>query len=281
MKTLNGKRALVTGASSGIGRAIALELARHDAQLVISGRRTDALNKLADEIARLGKPRPTCLSADLSNPEDAARLAIESARALGGIDLLINNAGIGIAGTQVEVGDDAAARALFETNYWAPLRLLRALGPDMIARAEGTVVNVASIGAYVQLPRTGHYASSKAALAVATEMLHRELDGTGVHALLVLPGPIDTPMLDQGKQLSDTAKALRFSPQGTPEELARRVVKAILRQRKTLVYPSPLGLTRHLPTFANWVTRAVSGPAIRGQGLLVGESPSTAKTAID
>src|SRR5262245_59666143 len=105
-----GKRALVTGASSGIGRALAIALAKRGAILALSARRRAALDSLADEIAATGASRPKVLEADLSQPGAAAKLAREADQALGGVDLLVNNAGVGIAGSQVVVGDDAIAR---------------------------------------------------------------------------------------------------------------------------------------------------------------------------
>src|SRR5690242_505739 len=116
---LSGSRALVTGASSGIGRAIARALAEKGVTLAIAARREAALASLAGEIEAAGHPRPTVLTADLSRPGEAARLAARATEALGGVDLLVNNAGVGISGGQLTVGDDPDARALFETNFWS------------------------------------------------------------------------------------------------------------------------------------------------------------------
>ncbi|MFI5290325.1 MAG: SDR family NAD(P)-dependent oxidoreductase, partial [Polyangia bacterium] len=158
MKTdLNGKRVLVTGASSGIGRALSKALAQAGAKLAIAARRVGALEALADEIALAGGARPVVLTADLSARGEAERLGARAIEALGAVDILVNNAGVGAGGAQVVMGDADEARALFETNYWAPLALTRALVPEMRKRGAGAVVNVASIGAVTPMPFAGHY----------------------------------------------------------------------------------------------------------------------------
>lgn len=248
---LSGKRALVTGASSGIGRAIAVALAKEGVRLAIAARRVAALTSLADEIEKSGGVRPVVLAADLSKRGEAEDLARRATAALGGVDLLVNNAGLGIGGTQVVIGDGDLARELFETNYWTPLALTRALVPAMRARGDGAVVNVSSVASLTPFPLTGHYASSKAALSLASDVLRTELRGSGVSVLLVLPGPVETPMLAELKQLRGVP--LERMPRGDTATLARKVVSSLRKRRESLVYPGALSLARHLPTLAKWV----------------------------
>src|SRR5437763_6917676 len=120
---LAGKRALVTGASSGIGRGLAKALAAEGVRLAVSARRADALASLADEIEGAGGARPVVLPADLSQRGQAAALAARAAEGLGQVDILVNNAGVGIGGAQHLVGADEMARELVETNYWSALAL--------------------------------------------------------------------------------------------------------------------------------------------------------------
>ncbi len=251
---IEGKRALVTGASSGIGRAIALALAEKGAKLALSARREPALNQLADEIAKQGHARPVVLTADLSKPGEAAKLAARATEALTQVDILVNNAGIGIAGTQFVVGDDPIARALFETNYFTPLALIRALVPGMRARKVGAVVNVSSIASSATMPLNGHYSASKAALARASEALDMELRGSGVHALHVLPGPVETAMLEELRAVGGD-KLIKNMPIGKTDVLAKKVVRALERGTRTIVYPGSLSITRHFPTFTQFFTR--------------------------
>jgi uncharacterized protein len=256
---LSGKRALITGASSGIGRALALALGREGVRLAIAARRVAALTSLADEVERAGGPRPVVLAADLSQRGEADELARRATAALGGVDILVNNAGLGIGGTQAIIGDDDIARELFETNYWTPLALTRALVPAMRAAGGGAVVNVSSIASYTPFPLTGHYAASKAALSLSTETLRTELRGSGIAVQLVLPGPVETPMLAELKQVRGVP--LDSMPRGDTATLARKMVRMLRTGRETLVYPGSLSVARHLPTVAKavaaWYARGV------------------------
>jgi short-subunit dehydrogenase len=251
MKTqLFGKTALVTGASSGIGRALARALAKKGVVLAISGRRKDALDTLAGEIEKGGGKRPVVLTADLSRRGEARLLGKRAAAALGHIDILVNNAGVGIGGAQVVVADDDLARELFETNYWSALALVGALVPAMRERGHGSVVNVASIGAFAPLPLAGHYSSSKAALSLHSEALRMELRGSGIHVFNVQPGPVDTGMLAEMAAIPGGDGFLARLPHGDPDVLAAKIVRGLERGQRALVYPSSLAIGRHLPTLA-------------------------------
>jgi short-subunit dehydrogenase len=245
---LSGKRALVTGASSGIGRAIALALADAGVELAISARRKQALDQLAGEIEARGKKRAVVLTADLSKRGEAKRLAARAVEELGAIDVLVNNAGVGIGGAQVNVGD----------NYWSPLALVQALAPSMRERKSGAIVNVSSIGSYLVLPLAGHYSSSKAALSRATDSLELELRDTGIHIFHVMPGPVDTGMLAELAEVPGGEKLLAKMPRGNPQALARKIVAGLERGRRVLVYPGALAITRHFPTVAQAMNRSLA-----------------------
>jgi short-subunit dehydrogenase len=255
---LKDKRVLLTGASSGIGRALAKELARAGAKLAVSARRVPSLESLADEIVREGGARPVVLPADLSVRGEATRLADRGSIELGPIDVLVNNAGVSVGGAQAIVGDGDIARAMFETNYWAPLALVQALVPGMKKRGFGVVVNVSSVGSVLSMPLAGHYSSSKAALALATETLRMELRKSGVHVLHVLPGPVDTGMLSEASLVPGGEKLIRTMPRGDVDTLAKKTRRALERGRMTLVYPGVLSIVRHLPTLAGVANRAAA-----------------------
>jgi hypothetical protein len=244
---LSGKRALVTGASSGIGRALARALAGEGVALAVAARRTEALDELASEIEATGRPRPIVLPVDLSKPGAAADLASRAIDALGGIDVLVNNAGIGIGASQWVGGDGDEARGLFETNFWSPLALTRALVPAMRERRHGVVINVTSMGKFTPFVLLGHYNASKAALAAATDALRFELRGSGVHVLEVVPGPVDTGMLAEANAVPGGETVYRGVPRGTPDNLARLTIRALQRRRTRLVYPRPLAIGHLLP----------------------------------
>jgi uncharacterized protein len=255
---LNGKKGLLTGASSGIGRALAKALARSGVKLVVSARRKNALDELADEIEREGGPRPVVITADLSLRGEAQRLGLEALHALGEIDILVNNAGVGIGGQQAVVADDDMARVVFETNYWSALALQRVVAPGMKKRKSGSIVNVTSIGAIVVLPLAGHYSSSKAALSLASEALRMELRDFNVHVFNVMPGPVETAMLNEMRVVPGGDKLLEKMPRGDVDTLARKVVRGIERKRKEMIYPTSLAIMRHLPTLAVAMNRRMS-----------------------
>jgi short-subunit dehydrogenase len=262
MAKVAGERVLLTGASSGIGAALARELGRRGTRLALAARRVDRLEALAAEVEAEGGPRPVVLEADLSVRGAAAGLAERALGALGDVDVLVNNAGGGVGGAHWAVGDGEAARDAYEVNFWSPVALAAALVPRMRERGDGVVVNVTSLAQVLAMWSMGHYASTKAALGIATQSLRLELHGSGVHVLQVVPGPVDTAVQAETRLVPGAAEALARAPLGTPEDLAPRVVRAIERRRKTLVYPRRLAAVYALPFLGRrnmtWLVRRLS-----------------------
>jgi len=250
---LEGKRALITGASVGIGRDLAKALAGRGVAVAVAARRIGALEELAAEIVAAGHPRPAVLAVDLGKRGAAADLAARAAAALGAIDILINNAGANVLGSQFGAGDSDAMRELFELNYWSPLALIQALVPAMRQRKDGAVVNVTSLAGIAPWVFTGHYSSTKAALSLASETLRLELNGSGVHVLELMAGPTETALLAGARQnVPGAGRAMALGPTGTTEELSRLVIRALERRRKTLIYPRTLRLTPVFPAPSRW-----------------------------
>jgi short-subunit dehydrogenase len=247
-----GKRILVTGASSGIGCALAVELAARGAELAVAARRADLLERLADELEAGGSTRPVVLETDLVRRGAAAELADRALSELGAVDVLVNNAGGGVGGAQWVVGDGDAAREAFEVNLWSPLALVQALVPAMRERGNGVVVNVTSTGQAAPLWGMGHYLATKAALATATEVLRLELHGSGVHVLEAIPGPVDTPVQGETRLIPGIESALKGSRIASPEEIARAIAVAIERGRTRLVRPRRLRIPYVLPGLGRW-----------------------------
>jgi NADP-dependent 3-hydroxy acid dehydrogenase YdfG len=137
-----GARVVLTGASSGIGAELARVFAARGARLAITARRRERLEALADE---LGEPRALVFETDLSERGAAAELGREAEAALGGVDVLVNNAGGGVGGRIATVADRDEAREAFEVNYWSPLALIGAVLPGMAERGSGVIVNVTSV----------------------------------------------------------------------------------------------------------------------------------------
>lgn len=242
----------ITGASSGIGEALAREYGRHGARLTLVARRRELLTRLAGEVGG------SCFVAphDLSDPGHAADWIAPCESALGPIDVLVNNAGVENTGPTARADLDEADR-LLHTNLHTPLRLMRFLAPVMIERGHGVFVNVASVAALVPTPLQAWYGASKAGLAAFSEAFRGELLGTGVHVLTVYPGPVTTPMADRAYLAFGGRKgAVGLLPEGRPEVLARLIREAVLRRRARLIYPRFYVITRLFPWLARWIVDA-------------------------
>jgi len=183
--------ALVTGASSGLGEEFAKQLAHRGANLVLTSRSEQRLVNLAADLTRVNGIETRVVVADLSAPDGAARLL----RAVHELQLpithLLNNAGFGSAGAFAEL-DAERESALVELNVAALVRLTRGLIGPMLARREGGVLNVASTAGFQPVPFMATYAASKAFVVSFTLALASELDGTGVRAMALCPGPVQT-----------------------------------------------------------------------------------------
>jgi NAD(P)-dependent dehydrogenase (short-subunit alcohol dehydrogenase family) len=189
---LRDRVAVVTGASSGIGAATAEAFARKGARVVCVARRADRLAETARACTALGA-RAVSVAVDVTDPTCADVVVKETESAFGPIDVLVNNAGLGMAvPAQAATMDDV--RRVFETNFFGPVALTLAVLPGMIERRSGSVINVTSVSGYVPNPGEAPYGATKAALSRWSHGLTIELVGTGVHVGVVSPGPIDTDM---------------------------------------------------------------------------------------
>ena len=191
---LQGKTALVTGASAGIGAAAAVELARRGVTVAICARRGD---RLAEVLAHCREHAPESRSwtIDLADLDGIAPFAADVEAALGRVDLLVNNAGIPKR-RHVRDLTVAEVETVMTVNYLAPIRLTLALLPGMLARDFGRVFFVASVAARLGPPRETAYAASKAAIVAFAESMSIDLDGTGVETQLFQPGVIDTELFE-------------------------------------------------------------------------------------
>ncbi|WP_306192820.1 SDR family oxidoreductase [Streptomyces sp. MK5] len=251
-RNLAEQRILITGASSGIGRALAKALALKGAHLAVAARTETALHELADDITRAGGRRPVILVTDLSLRGNAEQLAQRALAELGRVDVLINNAGVGCFGFQWNVGDGDEAREVYETNFWSPLALVRSLVPHMRERGTGLVINVSSLMQLRTWPGLGYYASSKSALAAVTETLRLELQNSDIDVMELLPGPVDTQFLSESAQAPGAGHILRNLPIGTTDALAVAAVRAIEKGKRRLVYPGKLVAALYLPMLVRY-----------------------------
>jgi short-subunit dehydrogenase len=212
MMTSNAKTVLLTGASGAIGAEAARQLSANGWRLAISGRREERLTELADQIETAGGLHPTVLVADLGRRGAAAELAGRALSALGEVDVLINNAGASVQGLAWVAGDGDEAREVLETNFWSPLALTTALVPRMLARGGGAIVNVGSLARVSPFPHLGHYAASRSALSLATEVLRMELGPRGIRVVEVALGPVDTPSSRENRLIAGADRWLDSRP---------------------------------------------------------------------
>jgi short-subunit dehydrogenase len=188
----HGSRVLVTGASSGIGAGLAEEFARRGAVVGLSGRDAARLGATAERCRAHGATVHEWI-ADLGDPAAVDRLATDALTDMGGIDVLVNNAGIPKRRNVREL-DAATVDIVMQVNFLGPTRLTLALLPQMIERGEGRVVNVSSVAATLSSPGEAAYDASKSALSVFSEAMAIDLWDNGIKVLVVYPGVVDTPL---------------------------------------------------------------------------------------
>jgi short-subunit dehydrogenase len=189
---LQGCRTLVTGASSGIGAGLAEALAERGAIVGICARRGDLLAEVVGRCME-HSPESRMWVVDLADDNAVDQLAVDALDAFGGIDLLVNNAGIPKR-RQVTALSIETITQVMHINYLSPMRLTMALLPQMLERGSGTIVNVSSIAAVLSAPGEAAYDASKAALTAFSEAMAVDVWDTGIKVMVVYPGVIDTPL---------------------------------------------------------------------------------------
>jgi short-subunit dehydrogenase len=245
------KVVLITGASSGIGAAVAKSCANAGYRLALAARRLDRLELLA---AELGRPQDTLLiRADMRQPEDVARMVRDTEAHFGRIDVLLANAGVGHGVPFVDTTDDQLMEQI-EVNLLAVMRCAQAVLPGMLARRSGHILSIASVASEIPSPAGVIYAASKGGVLAFSEGLRRELRGTGVHASVIQPGFIRTEM---------TARVNVSMP--GPSVIGDLVLDLLRRPRRRAVLPRFYGagiwLNRFAPGVVDWMIDRMQGDA--------------------
>lgn len=192
---------LITGCSTGLGRALAQAVLDHGDNVVATAR-----NAAHVEDLRSAHPETTLtLSLDVTDRTQVNAAVAAAADRFGGVDVLVNNAGYGYRAA-VEEGDDDHVETLFATNFFGPVAMIKAVLPAMRARRSGTIVNVSSIGARISPPGSGYYAATKAALEAMTASLRKEVEPLGITAMVVEPGGFRTDFA--GRSLTQSRHAI-------------------------------------------------------------------------
>jgi short-subunit dehydrogenase len=228
---LDGKRAVVTGASSGIGRATAVALADAGARVFATARSESGLRTLAAELG--GPPRLTPLVADVTDAasvEAMARRVLEDGAAP---DVVVANAGIGLDALLVETSEDSL-RSVFETNVYGVVRTLRCFVPAMVARGSGRLVLVSSVVGKRGIPHYSIYSGSKFALHGIADALRAELSGTGVSVGVVCPASTETEFAERRLREGPSQKPVRPG-RHTPESVARAILRMAASRRREMV----------------------------------------------
>ena len=218
-----GKTALVTGATSGIGRAVAMRIAQGGGRVLAGGRDQGRGEEVVDKIAQSGG-QAEFITGDIHDAATAGDLANRALRAAdGAIDILINNAGIGTFGP-TEGFDEPTFDQIFAVNVKAPFYLVGALAPKMAARGRGAIVNVTTMAAVFGVPGMAVYGASKAAVSSMTKSWAAEYGPSGVRVNAVSPGPTRTPAVEfMGEALDQFGAQAPLGYVAQPEEIAAAI----------------------------------------------------------
>lgn len=232
---LNGRVAVVTGGSTGIGRAIATRLAGEGCRVAVCARSEDTLRE-AEAAIRAAGGEALAVAADVGREDEVARLRDEVATKLGPASILVNNAGIGVFGSILDLGTADYDR-VFDTNVKGVFLCTRAFAPDMVEAGDGVIVNVASLAGKNSFAGGSIYAASKHAVLGMSKCAMLDLRSKGVRVLAICPGSVATPFFDGTGHTPDPAKvlgaedvaetvlhAVRMSDRGTLSEIEIRPV---------------------------------------------------------
>lgn len=248
--TISNKIAIITGASSGIGRATALRFAHEGAKLALAARNLAALESLAKEIRSLNQ-EAIIQQTDVTRQNQVRALIQAALDRWGQVDILVSNAGQYIRSPIVGLAIEALEQSMAVNFYGHVYGILEVL-PHMLARHSGHIVLVATMDAKRGLAPDAPYVSAKFALSGFNEVLRQELHQTGVYSTIVYPGRVDTPMIENLKVPWISAKI-------SPEAVANAIVKGILKRRKEIYLPPQVLILYYanvfFPSFADWAAR--------------------------
>ncbi len=263
---LRGLRILLTGASSGIGRALALRLAEHGAHLILASRNRARLEELAHAVRQRGG-EAVAAPADVADPAQRAALVARAAAAFGGLDVLVNNAGVGAIGWFAEASE-GRLRRLFEVNFFAATELTRLALPHLRRGRDPMVVNVSSVVGRRGVPGISEYCASKFALTGWSESLRAELARDGIHVLIVSPGGVATEF--RGNLIEERFRLPWQGRRGiSADRCARQIVWAMRRRQNEVVITTGakflLLLNRLVPGLLDYVLARLVRPAGDGR----------------
>ncbi len=273
MRDFRDKNLLVTGAASGIGRATALAFAVEGANLIIADINEEGLKSVAVEIERLGRSA-MWVRTDVSKPEEVASLAQISMKEAGGVDVLVNNAGVGLSALIRDM-DLIEWEWILSINLWGAIYMIHYLLPHMIERSSGHIINVASGTGLIAAPIIGAYSTTKFALVGLSEALRAELAHHNIGVSVVCPGFVRTSNshTSKVKDLSPKIKEeLQWKFKGlspklreesqwirtTPEKVARTIIKGVKRNQAKIIVTQHTKILVLINRFLPGLIRALS-----------------------
>lgn len=233
------KVAVVTGASSGIGRAVCFELANAKAKLILAARREEPLQALAAELPP-GEALPC--SADVTAAADVARLMEQTMKRFGQVDYLFNCAGIFKAGGFGGLSEDSI-RQMMEINYMGTVNCIRAAIPLMRERGSGHIVTLSSLGGKYPYPGSSGYSATKFAIAGLSNALRQELKHDKIRVTAVYPSFVSTPLLHGHLKSVKKSRFYRLTGDYAPKQAAKAIVRAVGKKKRELVIPPLTRLT--------------------------------------
>jgi short-subunit dehydrogenase len=261
---MKGRRIILTGASEGIGRALALELAARGARIAVAARDRERLESLAAE-CRVRGGEALAVPTDVTNAQDLEWLVAETLKTFGGIDAVIHNAGITMWSRFDALKDLEIFERVMEVNYYAPVRLT-AMALPHLKESRGLIVAIASLAGLTGVPERSAYAGSKHAMIGFFESLRIELAGSGVDVSLIAPGFVVTEI--HKRAIGPDGEPLGASPMVqskimTAEECARQIARAMEKRQRLLVMSARGKLGRFLKLVAPSVIDRMAAKAIR------------------
>lgn len=219
---IKDRTAIVTGASRGVGKAVALKLAKYGVNLALVARGSDKLEEVARQAEKLGS-KVLVVACDVTDSNQVKSAVQTVMQKLGAVHILVNSAGFGVWKPFLEISDQEHQK-MMDTNFWGTYNFIRAILPSMLANKKGHIVNISSGTGKFALSVTSGYSASKFAVTGLSEALYRELRFTGVKVSCLHPGSIKTEFWnEQNTPKKYLPATIRFSPKISPQKVARAV----------------------------------------------------------
>ena len=247
---------IVTGASSGIGAAVAKQFAREGYRVVLAARRIERLESMADEI-EAGGGQALVVQTDLFQFEDIQNLVAATISQYGQVDVLVNNAGFGRLKWLEQLDPAKDIQAQLQINLTATILVAREVLPHMIERRSGHIINMASLGGFVATPTYTTYSASKFGVRGFTEALRREVGVYGIHVTGVYPGGVRTEFKEHTGTDRKTGRTTPASLRLEPEDVAQAILKVVDHPRRTVILPWQMRFVvwanSHFPGIVDWI----------------------------